>query len=201
MKLVAERRTRYISQPEPRDGLPALRESPERAEPSVGGGIGDTPNPSRSPSRQRSRRVSGGRVQRAQPLRRGHLGYPQPLPLRFPPGKRAGVRRESPERAQPLRRGHWGTPNPSHSASRQGSGRMSGGRVQRGRSLFGGGIGVPPTPPTPLPASEASGCPAGESREGGALFGGGLGVPPNLYPLRFPPGKRADLRRGIGART
>ena len=33
--------------------------------------------------------------------------------------------------------------------------------------------------------------PAGESREGGALSGGGLGELPSLYPLRFPPGKRA----------
>ena len=39
---------------------------------------------------------------------------------------------------------------------------------------------------------------AGESREGAALFGGGLGDPPNPYPLRFPPGNRADLRSRDG---
>ena len=42
------------------------------------------------------------------------------------------------------------------------------------------------------------GGPAGESREGGALFGGATGVPPNPYPLRFPPGKWADVRSWDG---
>ena len=41
-------------------------------------------------------------------------------------------------------------------------------------------------------------APAGESREGAALFGGGLGEPPNPYTLRFPPGKRADVRSADG---
>ena len=47
-------------------------------------------------------------------------------------------------------------------------------------------------------ATRRASRPAGESREGAALFGGGLGEPPNLYPLRFPPGKQADLRRRVG---
>ena len=40
--------------------------------------------------------------------------------------------------------------------------------------------------------------PAGESREGAALFGGGLGEPPKHFPLRFPPGKWADVWSGDG---
>ena len=40
--------------------------------------------------------------------------------------------------------------------------------------------------------------PAGESKEGAALFGWDLGYPPTPYPLRFPPGKWADVRGGDG---
>ena len=105
----------------------------------------------------------------------------------------------------------WGlgdTPQPQSARSLRPAGES-----REGAALFGGGFGGTPQPlSAPLPARDADGPPvgngrtpttplrpAGESREGAALFGGGLGVPPNPYPLRFPPGKWEDLRRGTGA--
>ena len=98
------------------------------------------------------------------------------------------------------------------------------GESREGAALFGGGLGDPPNPyplgfppgsgrtsgvrtgaqpcaPTERelePPPGRDGRFGGESREGAALFGGGLGDPPNPYPLRFPPGKRADLRSEDG---
>ena len=92
--------------------LPARRESPERAQPSLVG-LGGTPNP---------------------------------YPLRFPPGKRADLRR-------------WGRAH-SRAPLRDGTKRAPAGESREGGALFGGGLGHPPTPlSAPLPAREAGGPP------------------------------------------
>ena len=106
---------RHTSQPKPREGIPFRRESPERAEPSLGGGLGVPPTPIRSASRPAGESGEGGA------LFGGGLGVPpNPYSLRFPSGGRV----------QRGRRPLWWRlgepPNPFRSASRQGSGRTSG---------------------------------------------------------------------------
>ena len=83
--------------------------------------------------------------------------------------------------------GAWGTPRTRiRSASRQGSADV--------RS----GYGRTPTRSRGAPTN------SGRSRSGGRVQRGqsplwwGLGEPPNPYPLRFPPGKWADVRSGDG---
>ena len=170
---MANQRTRpdSASGPKSHEGLPARRKSPERAQPSFGGGgglggLGAPPQPLSAPLPARDADgppVGNGRTPTT-PLRPagesregaalfgGGLGEP-PQPLSAPlPAREVGGPPERDGRTPDLRL-------PA--------------RERRGTR----------TPTTPL-------RPAGESREGAALFGGGLGVPPTLI--------RSVSRQGSG---
>ena len=111
------------SPPEPREGLPARRESPERAEPSLVGAWGYPPTPPvRFPGGKRTD-VEGEDGRTSVSLRLCCASQPERSESSHPAG-------ESRESGALFGGGFGEPPNPSRSASRQGSGRMSG--VERG---------------------------------------------------------------------
>ena len=100
----AKQRSRCTSQPEPCKGLPARRESPERAQPSLAG-VGGTPQPLSAPlpAREVGGRLEQGGAHSRAPLRNEDWSRPE---------GEVPVRRESPEGAQPCLVGGFGIPRP-----------------------------------------------------------------------------------------
>ena len=106
------------------------------------------------------------------------------------------VRQESPERAQPSLVGAWGNPQPLSAPL---TAREAGGLPKRGRAHPEPESERPYESGNPGRGEEAKSPIRRESPERAQpSLVGAWGEPPNLYPLRFPSGKRADLRSGEG---
>ena len=178
------------------------------------------------PAKEVGRRPERGRAHSRGPLRNGNWSRPQgdaPAPAESPEKvqPRRGLRGTPPNpRPLPARGGRSKAPTKRRAPS--------GGRVQRGRSPLWWGLGGTPQPlSAPLPAREVGGRlewrRAYPDAESGRLYGTGTGTAPrarcplrwesperaepslvgawgtpNPFPLRFPPGKWADVRSGEG---